>query len=78
MYWGDEYVPLRQTRQAMLTWIGDPRVSLRQARETAQNILGQLDNPEAEGFEASVGPSGGGGRPDRRVPTPNVVSPHSW
>jgi hypothetical protein len=47
MYWGEEYVPLRQTRRAMLTWIGDPRASLRRARETAQTILGQLDNPSA-------------------------------
>ena len=47
MYWGDEYVPLRQARQAMLTWIGDPRVSLRHAKQTAQTILGQLDNPAA-------------------------------
>jgi hypothetical protein len=47
MYWGDEYVPLRQARQAMLTWIGDPRVSLRRAKQTAQAILGQLDNPAA-------------------------------
>jgi hypothetical protein len=47
MYWGDEYVPLRQARRAMLTWIGDPRVSLRRASETARTILGQLDNPAA-------------------------------
>jgi len=47
MYWGDEYVPLRQARRAMLTWIGDPGVSLRQARETARAILGQLDSPRA-------------------------------
>jgi hypothetical protein len=47
MYWGDEYVPLRQARRALLTWIGDPRVSLRRAKETAQAILGQLDNPAA-------------------------------
>src|SRR5260370_18468065 len=26
MYWGDDYVPLRQARRAMLTWIGDPGV----------------------------------------------------
>ncbi len=47
MYWGDEYVPLRQARRAMLTWIGDPGVSLRQARETARAVLGQLDSPRA-------------------------------
>jgi hypothetical protein len=44
MYWGDEYVPLRQARRALLTWIGDPRLSRRQAKETAQAIFGQLDS----------------------------------
>ena len=31
----------------MNTWIGDPRVSLRRARDTAREILRQLDNPQA-------------------------------
>jgi hypothetical protein len=47
MYWGDDYVPLRQARRALLTWIGDPRVSMRKARGTARAVLGQLDNPAA-------------------------------
>jgi hypothetical protein len=47
MYWGDEYVPLRQARKALLTWLGNPRASLRRARETARTIVGQLDNPAA-------------------------------
>jgi hypothetical protein len=47
MYWGDEYVPLRQARRALLTWIGNPRASERRARETAQTIVGQLDSPTA-------------------------------
>ncbi|HUY50976.1 MAG TPA: hypothetical protein VMV92_35605 [Streptosporangiaceae bacterium] len=47
MYWGDDYVPVRQARRAMLTWIGDPGVSLRQSKETARAILGQLDSPRA-------------------------------
>ena len=47
MYWGDEYVPLRQARRAMQTWLGNPRVSLRRARETAKTIAGHLDNPAA-------------------------------
>jgi hypothetical protein len=47
MYWGDEYVPLRQARQALLTWLGDPRLSQRHARQTAQDILGQFDSPTA-------------------------------
>ena len=47
MYWGDEYVPLRQARRALLAWLGNPRVSLRRARETTKTIVGQLDNPTA-------------------------------
>lgn len=47
MYWGDEFVPLRQARRAMLTWLGDPRVSKQAARETAREVLRQLDNPSA-------------------------------
>jgi hypothetical protein len=45
MYWGEQHVPLRQVRRAMPTWIGDPRVSMRRARDTANEILRQLDNP---------------------------------
>jgi hypothetical protein len=47
MYWGDDYVPTSQARRAMITWLGDPRVSKKQARHTAQEILRQLDNPSA-------------------------------
>lgn len=47
MYWGDEFVPLRQVRRAMNTWLGDPRDSLRRARETAGEVVRQLDNPAA-------------------------------
>jgi hypothetical protein len=47
MYWGDDYVPLRQGRQALITWIGDPRASKQRAREAARTILGQIDSPEA-------------------------------
>lgn len=47
MYWGDQHVPLRQVRRAMRTWIGDPRVSMRRARDTANEILRQLDSPRA-------------------------------
>lgn len=47
MYWGEQYVGLPQARRAMLTWLGDPRVSRRQARASAQEILRQLDNPAA-------------------------------
>lgn len=31
----------------MQTWLGNPRVSLRRARETAKTIAGHLDNPAA-------------------------------
>jgi len=47
MYWGDGYVPVRQVRRAMKTWVGDPKVSMRRARETAREVLRQLDNPGA-------------------------------
>jgi hypothetical protein len=47
MYWGDGYVPVRQVRRAMDTWIGDPRASLRRARETAREMARQLDSPAA-------------------------------
>jgi len=47
MYWGDDYVPLRQARRALMTWIGDPRTSRQRAREVARAILGQIDSPEA-------------------------------
>ena len=47
MYWGDEHVPTSQARRAMITWLGDPRVSMKQARQTAREIVRQLDNPGA-------------------------------
>jgi hypothetical protein len=48
MYWGEEYVPLRQVRRAMTTWMGgDPRVSMKRAKEIAHQILRQMDNPDA-------------------------------
>jgi hypothetical protein len=47
LYFGDSYIPLRQARRAFMTWLGDPRVSLRVARATAREILGRYDNPDA-------------------------------
>jgi len=47
LYFGDAYVPLAQVRRAMTTWLGDPRSSLREARESAQEMLRRLDNPRA-------------------------------
>lgn len=47
MYWGDDYVPLRQARRALMTWIGDARASKQRAREAARAILDQIDSPAA-------------------------------
>lgn len=47
MYWGEEYVPLRQARRALMTRLGDPRASMRAAKEAARAILGQIDHPGA-------------------------------
>jgi len=58
MYWGEDYVPLRQARRALLRYLGDPqagrryakdaaRTSKERARTAARAILGQLDNPQA-------------------------------
>jgi hypothetical protein len=57
MYWGDEWVPLRQARRALIRYLGDPasstyakdakRATKERARAVAQAILGQLDNPAA-------------------------------
>ncbi|MFC0438011.1 hypothetical protein [Kutzneria buriramensis] len=47
MYWGDAFIPLRQVRRAMTTWLGDPRDSRRGATETARELVRLLDNPAA-------------------------------
>jgi hypothetical protein len=47
MYWGDDYVPLRQVRRALLTWLGDGKVSEKQAVQTARDLVVQLDHPDA-------------------------------
>jgi len=47
VYWGDRWVPLRQVKRAMRTWLGDPRLSKRQARQTARQILNQFDSAVA-------------------------------
>ncbi|GAA1625277.1 hypothetical protein [Catellatospora bangladeshensis] len=47
MYWGDEFVPTSQARRAMITWLGDPRASKQQAKQSAQEILRQIDNRDA-------------------------------
>jgi hypothetical protein len=57
VYWGEEWVPLRQARRALMRYLGDPasrtyaqdarRATKDRARAVAQAILGQLDNPAA-------------------------------
>jgi hypothetical protein len=47
MYWGDDYVPLRQVRRALLTWLGDGKASSKRARQTARDLVVQLDHPDA-------------------------------
>jgi hypothetical protein len=47
MYWGEEYVPLRQARRALMMWLGDARASRQRARAAARAILGQIDSPLA-------------------------------
>jgi len=47
LYWGDTYVSLSQARRSLMTWLGDPRASKREARESAQAILGLVDSPVA-------------------------------
>jgi hypothetical protein len=47
MYWGVDYVPLRQARRAFMTWLGDVRDSKDGARRSARALLGQLDHPGA-------------------------------
>lgn len=46
-YWGDEFVSAAHALRAMNTWLGDPRVSLAQARKSAQELLRRLDNANA-------------------------------
>lgn len=47
LYWGDAYVPLRQVRIALATWLGDPRTNRRRADEIARLTLLQFDHPSA-------------------------------
>jgi hypothetical protein len=48
IYWGDDWVPIRQARRALMTWLGEARANNKQrAREAARAILGQIDSPQA-------------------------------
>jgi hypothetical protein len=57
MYWGEEYVPLRQAHRALLRTLGDPqsrayardaaRASKDRSRAVAREVLSQMDSPQA-------------------------------
>jgi len=58
MHWGEDWVPLRQARRALLRWIGDPnagarfeqnalRTSKRRALAAARAITAQIESAEA-------------------------------
>src|SRR5664280_91311 len=48
LYWGDDYVPLRQVRVALTTWVrAYHRANKRQADRLADEILRQIDHPDA-------------------------------
>jgi hypothetical protein len=49
LWFGDEYVPLRQTRRALTTWAGmsEHASSWKQARESARAITDKFAHPEA-------------------------------
>jgi hypothetical protein len=48
LIWGDQFVPLRQTRRALEHWAGIyGQVSGARARRTAREVLTQLDHPKA-------------------------------
>jgi hypothetical protein len=47
MNWDESYVPLRQARLALTTWLGDTQTSMKKAQHTAREMLGQLDHPQA-------------------------------
>lgn len=48
LYWGDDYVSIRQVRRALRTFAPNPRMTVKQARIAADGILAQWDNPNAE------------------------------
>jgi hypothetical protein len=57
MYWGEEYVPLRQAHRALLRTLGDPqsrgyardaaRAGKDRSRAFAREVLSQMDSPQA-------------------------------
>jgi hypothetical protein len=47
MYWGDNFVPLRQARRSLMTWLGDPRLSKQRSVDAAREVLGQIASPRA-------------------------------
>jgi len=47
LYFGDDFVPTRQTARALRTWLGDSSTSMEVARKSANEMLGLLDHPAA-------------------------------
>lgn len=48
VYWGDEYVPLRQARRALLRWLYDYRRTMPNlAAHAADQLLDQIGHPDA-------------------------------
>ncbi len=48
LYWGEEYVPLRQVRKALVTWLEAYSLPTRdRADRLARELLAQLDHPDA-------------------------------
>jgi hypothetical protein len=47
LYWGEDYVPVRQALRALTTWLGDTRANRDRARQAADSMLGVLDHPSA-------------------------------
>ncbi len=48
LIWGDAFVPLRQVRRAMSSWLGvRGRSGIGAARKTAREVLRHLDHPDA-------------------------------
>ncbi len=47
LYWGEDYVPVRQALRALTTWLGDSRSNRDRSRQAAESMLGLLDHPSA-------------------------------
>lgn len=55
LIWGDAYVPIRQVRRALRTWVGrHGATSWKQSQATAHEVLDQLDHPNASDQDRSA------------------------